>query len=111
SISRCFCLTADKPAIAWQYLKGIVTPGVCCEYEIPVCFLKKSCGKYAGRITETEKGTQIESVFKDEWCTVMLRPEWLREVIPLETFVPDYELATARWFEANKDKIKYRIGL
>ena len=106
SISRGFCLTADEPKTAWRYLKGIVTPGVCMTLEIPDGLLRRSIGKYAKSVIEGHLGDAMAvTELKDEWCIDTLRPEWLREVIELESFVPDYELEAVRYFDKYKHKM------
>ena len=103
STSRGFCLTDDSPKVAWEYLKGIVAPGVCCAFEIPREYLTESHGKYAGGIITTAGGDEIiKSTLKREWCIEVLKPEWLKRIIPLESFVPRYELAGARWLYRHK---------
>lgn len=108
STSRGFCMSEDKPEVAWKYLKGIVTPDVCIRLDIPKSLLKSSKGKYVGKTTQTPDGSTIISpAFKPEWCISELRPEWLKEIIPLESFVPDYELEAVRYYA----KIKHSLPI
>lgn len=103
SISRGFCLTQDKPEEAWKYLKGIVTPDVCIRFDIDRQLLTASSGKYATNHKHHPDGsTTFTSVIKREWCIDTLRPEWLTEVIALESFVPEYELDAARYVDQIK---------
>ena len=106
STSVGFCMTTDEPQTAWHYLKGIVTPDICLHLDIPEELLTKSKGKYVRYAMEHRYGkTFMTTDYKDEWCITELRPEWLKETIRLETFVPDYELEAAREFEKTKHEI------
>lgn len=105
SSSTGFCLTADEPREAWEYLRGIVTPGVCLEFDIPEENLIKSRGRYAGDMKETARGVEIIPLYRDEWSTTNLHPGWLKNIIPLESFVPRDELAAARYFYVHKEAI------
>lgn len=106
STSIGFCLTEDEPIKAWGYLKGIVTPDVCKKLEIDRNALQKSKGKYFGREFIENGRKYIEPIFKDEWCTTILRPEWLRKVIILENIIPMEELQSARYYHNMKLKMK-----
>ena len=103
STSKGFCFTEDEPKIAWQYLKGIVTPDICLCFDIPRQLLIKSRGKYSPKPIHHPDGTMTATaVIKDEWCICELRPEWLKQTIRLESFVPDYELEICHAFENLK---------
>ena len=103
SVSRGFCLTREKPKKAWRYLKGIVTPEVCMMMDIPVNLLTVSWGKYVKEVVEVGPGEAVAVTgLKKERCISRLRPEWLRDVIELESFVPDYELEAARMLDKAK---------
>lgn len=106
STSVGFCLTADPPQKAWQYLKGIVTPDICIHLDIPEELLTRASGKYVRKYVHLADCTVTETEYKEEWCITELRPEWLKETIRLETFVPDYELEAAREIEKIKPKIR-----
>ncbi len=96
STSVGFCLTEDEPYVAWRYLKGIVTPHVCMKLVIPRDQLVKSRGKYAGRIVTYNGCTYADTIYKDEWCTTILRPEWLKDIIFLEDIAPIEDIQAAR---------------
>lgn len=66
SLSRGFCFTADDPATAWQYLKGIVTPEVCMILDIHPANLRKSSGRYS----DYSDGIGLNSCIKTEYCTM-----------------------------------------
>lgn len=105
SISKGFCLTEDEPTTAWQYLKGIVSPGVCLCFDIPRQFLTKSRGKYSTKPIHHPDGSMTSTaVIKDEWCIGTLRPEWLKEAIWPESFVPEWELEVCRILNEMKQK-------
>lgn len=60
-----FCFTEDEPAIAWEYLKGIVDADIWVTFEFPNGYLKKSSGKYA----DTREGAGFyDVVYRTEWC-------------------------------------------
>ena len=101
STSRGFCLTAEAPEKAWKYLKGIVCPEVCMRLEIPDGKLKVAWGKYAREFKGTADGRIVYTTMrKREWCTGELRPEWLRQVIPVEQIERPETLATVRMLYA-----------
>lgn len=107
SISRGFCLTQDKPEEAWKYLKGIVAPDVCIRFDIDRKLLTASNGKYATNYMHHPDGSMtFTTEIKREWCIDVLRPEWLTEVIALESFVPEHELNAARYVDQIKKHIK-----
>ena len=109
SSSTGFCLTADEPREAWKYLRGIVTPGVCLEFDIPEENLIKSRGRYAGDMKETARGVEIIPLYRDEWSTTNLHPDWLKNIIPLESFVPREELQAARYFYAHGEEMMKEV--
>ena len=105
STSKGFCFTEDEPKIAWQYLKGIVCPYICLCFDIPRQLLTKSRGKYSTKPIHHPDGSMTAmSVIKDEWCICELRPEWLKQTIRLESFVPGYELEICRIYDEMKQK-------
>ncbi len=107
STSRGFCLTEDPPQTSWRYLKGIVTPGVCLKFEIDRSVLTPSKGKYVGKVTRQDAHTvTVEPLYKDEWCSPVLRARWLTEVIMLEDILPGNELQAARFVQSLKPKTK-----
>lgn len=89
SVSRGFCLTDEAPRAAWRRLKGIVTAEVCCEYDIPSAELCESFGRYHDH-------DRHQPCLKREWCTTVLRPEWLRAVTPIEDIATKDELLALR---------------
>ena len=105
SISIGFCLTEDQPSIAWKYLKGIVTPDTCVVYNIPDNHLQKSIGKYCSHEYDNGK-YHPKPVLKVEWCTKVLKKEWIIAILPLESFVPTNDLKIARYFHSYKMKIQ-----
>lgn len=110
STSRGFCFTADPPEVAWQYLKGIVCPEVCVEYNVDICYVSKSRGKYVGKVTETPQGTMIEPMYKDEHCMTRLSKMWAWpvKVIPMSRFEDAVTLNSIRsyYYTSRRNKQK-----
>ena len=68
SVSKGFCFTPDPPKRAFKYLKGIVCPLCCVEYEVPVGVITPSLGVYAKDHDDRSYSKQL----KLEYCCTKL---------------------------------------
>lgn len=82
---------------------------MCLEFDIPEENLIKSRGRYAGDVKETAKGVEIIPLYRDEWNTTNLHPGWLKNIIPLESFVLREELQAARYFYAHREEMMKEV--
>ena len=65
SLSVGFCFTEDDPAVAWEYLKGLVDADVWVTFDFPDGYLSQSEGRYADKSKDAAFG---DVVYKREWC-------------------------------------------
>lgn len=102
SLSTGFCFTPDPPKTAFKYLRGIVCPLCCVEYEVPDDVLTPSMGVYARHLDDGTSTTTL----KTEYCFTELSLSSFRLI---RIYLPS-DYTSKEEFEASLFIYKVRGG-